>query len=150
LYSLQAEGPAALEMSAGIRDGDVDMTIGGPQALRIPLGHPPVVFSLPGSSDLVTKALAHLTWKPGAVKYKTFDNGEISVKVDQSVANHDVFVVYARDDCESEVNFSMLRLMMLIDALRGEAAYRITVILPSLEYARQDRRGVRPSLQSCG
>lgn len=117
-----------------------DVRMAGPQAVRIPLGHPPVVFALPGSECLVERVLAHLSWKPGAALYRAFDNGEISVKVDQSVANRDVFVVCARDDTKVEVNYAIMRLMMFIDALRGEAPFRITIILPALEYARQDRR----------
>lgn len=124
-------------MKRAAAEMDADM---GPQAVRIPLGHPPMVFSTPGSGDLVTKTLAHLGWQPGVCAFKTFENGEISVKLEQCVANRDVFVVRARDDGESEVNFSMMRLMLLIDALRGEAPYRLTVIMPALEYARQDRR----------
>jgi len=90
----------------------------------------------------VDKAMAHLSWQPGACSFKTFDNGELSVKLEQSVANRDVFVVCARDDGENEVNLSIMRLMLLIDAIRSEAPYRVTIVLPCLEYARQDRRVV--------
>jgi len=124
-------------------EGDVAMVEGrGEDIVRIPLGHPPVVFALPGSEGLVKQVFEHLTWKPGDVTYKVFDNGEISVKVEQTVANRDVFVLWARDDTTAEVNFALMRLMLLISALQGEAPDRIVVILPSLEYARQDRRSV--------
>mmetsp|Transcript_32044 Transcript_32044/g.91384 ORF Transcript_32044/g.91384 Transcript_32044/m.91384 type:complete len:399 (-) Transcript_32044:64-1260(-) len=112
----------------------------GLHAVRIPLGHPPVVISVPGSRDLLAKVCGHLTWKPGECTFETSDNGQISIKLETSVANRDVFVVCARDDAESEVNFSIMRLLLLIDALRRDSPYRVTVILPSLEYARQDRR----------
>lgn len=123
-------------------DGVDDMEVGPPRAVRIPLGHPPLVFGLPGSQELLGKALGHLSWQPGSCKFKKFENGEISVKLEQSVTNHDVFVLLARNDSENEVNFSLMRLMFLIDAIRGESPYRLTVVLPCLEYARQDRRMV--------
>lgn len=129
-------------MAAGAVPEDMEMDACGPQAVRIPLGHPPIIFAIPGGETLVEQILAHLSWKLGSASFNKFDNGEISVKIEQSVANRDVFVISARDDCASEVNFSLMRLFLFIDALRGEAPYRITIVLPSLEYARQDRRMV--------
>lgn len=114
--------------------------MGPPQAVRIPLGNPPLVFAMPGSEDFAGKALKHLSWQPGACTFKCFANGEISVKLEQSVSSHDVFVFLSRNESENEVNFSLMRLMLLIDAIRGESPYRLTVVLPCLEYARQDRR----------
>jgi ribose-phosphate pyrophosphokinase len=110
--------------------------------IRIPLGHPPVVFALPGSQPLARRVLSHLGWQLGACRFETFPNGELSPKVDCSVANHDVFIICARDDLEAEVNLSLVTLLVFLDAVRGESPHRITVILPSLEYARQDRRMV--------
>eukprot|EP00927_Polykrikos_kofoidii_P031487 TRINITY_DN27062_c0_g1_i1.p1 TRINITY_DN27062_c0_g1~~TRINITY_DN27062_c0_g1_i1.p1 ORF type:complete len:410 (+),score=55.86 TRINITY_DN27062_c0_g1_i1:99-1232(+) len=108
--------------------------------VRIPLGHPPVVFSLPGSEDLSAKAIHHLQWRGGKCSFGLFANGEISCKVEDSVANHDVFVFCVRNDTHSEVNINLMRLMFLISALRGESPHRLTVVLPCLDYMRQDRR----------
>jgi ribose-phosphate pyrophosphokinase len=99
-----------------------------------------MVFALPGSQDLAAKVLTHLGWSPAACSFKVFVNGEISPKVEQNVSNCDVFVISARNDAESEVNFTLMQLFFFLDALRGESPHRITVILPCLEYARQDRR----------
>lgn len=124
-------------------DGDAGMDvddIGPPQAVRIPLGNPPLVFAMPGSEELANKALQHLSWKPGSYTYKNFANGEISVKLEQSVTSHDVYVFLLRNQDKNEVNFSLMRLLLFIDAIRGESPHRLTVVLPCLEYARQDRR----------
>lgn len=112
------------------------------ETVRIPLGHPPVVFALPGSRALAGKVLAHLGWQLGQCSFKTFDNGEIWVKLEQSVANLDVFVVCVRDDMAAEINFTLMQLLLLIDSLRSESPHRITVVMPCLEYARQDRKMV--------
>mmetsp|Transcript_46765 Transcript_46765/g.133387 ORF Transcript_46765/g.133387 Transcript_46765/m.133387 type:complete len:380 (-) Transcript_46765:12-1151(-) len=108
--------------------------------VHVPVGHPPVVFCTPGNRDLCEKVVGHLSWTIGRARFRTFANGEISVKLEQSVANHDVFVVCSRDDCECEVNFMLIQLLIMLDALKSEAPHRITVVLPCVEYARQDRK----------
>lgn len=108
--------------------------------VHVPVGHPPRVFCTPGNRDLADKIVEHLSWTIGKVRFGVFANGEISVKLEQSVANHDIFVVCSRDDAEGEINFQLMQLLILLDALKSEAPYRITVVLPCLEYARQDRK----------
>jgi len=116
--------------------------IGSPRGagVHVPVGHPPVVFCTPGNRDLCEKIVGHLSWAIGRVRFRTFANGEISVKLEQSVANNDVFVICSRDDLEAEINFTLMQLLILLDALKSEAPHRITAVLPTLEYARQDRR----------
>jgi len=109
-------------------------------AIRIPLGHSPILFSLPGSRDFARCMLNHLGWPLGRANFQIFDNSEISVKIDQNVTNHDVFVVCARNDSQSEMNFSLMQLFLCISALRGESPHRLTVVQPCLDYSRQDRR----------
>lgn len=108
--------------------------------VHVPVGHPPVVFATQGNGELSEKVVSHLSWSLGKVRFRTFSNGEISVKLEQSVANHDVFVICSRDDCECEMNFMLMQLLILLDALKSEAPHRITVVLPCVEYARQDRK----------
>jgi len=108
--------------------------------VHVPVGHPPVVFCTPGNKDLCEKIVNHLSWSIGRVRFRVFANGEISVKLEQSVANGDVFVICSRDDAEGEVNFMLMQLLFLLDALKLEAPHRITVVLPCVEYARQDRK----------
>eukprot|EP00747_Dinoflagellata_sp_TGD_P181728 gnl/TRDRNA2_/TRDRNA2_35655_c0_seq1.p1 gnl/TRDRNA2_/TRDRNA2_35655_c0~~gnl/TRDRNA2_/TRDRNA2_35655_c0_seq1.p1 ORF type:complete len:383 (-),score=84.75 gnl/TRDRNA2_/TRDRNA2_35655_c0_seq1:84-1208(-) len=108
--------------------------------VHVPVGHPPAVFCTPGNRDLAEKVVGHLSWTIGKVRFRTFANGEISVKLEQSVANSDVFVICSRDDIESEINFMLMQLLILLDALKSEAPHRITVVLPCVEYARQDKK----------
>lgn len=108
--------------------------------VHVPVGHPPVVFCTPGNRDLCEKIVAHLSWSIGKARFRTFANGEISVKLEQSVSNYDVFVVCARDDFECEINFMLMQLLIMLDALKSESPHRITVVLPCVEYSRQDRK----------
>mmetsp|Transcript_57599 Transcript_57599/g.166748 ORF Transcript_57599/g.166748 Transcript_57599/m.166748 type:complete len:395 (-) Transcript_57599:58-1242(-) len=110
------------------------------QPVRIPLGHRPVVFAVPGSEELAARASHYLGWQRGLCSFSTFDNGEISVKIEETVTNHDVFVFFSRSDSAAEPAFSLMQLMFCINALKGESPYRLTVVMPCLEYARQDRK----------
>lgn len=38
--------------------------------MRIPLGHRPVVFALPGSRDLAARTVAQLRWSQGLCSFK--------------------------------------------------------------------------------
>lgn len=104
------------------------------------MGHPPVIFATPGSWHLSSKVLAHLGWEAGACKFGLFANGEIQVKVEQSVTDCDVYVLCPRNDQAAEMNFTLMQTLLLLDAVSRESPHRITVVLPCLEYARQDRR----------
>lgn len=108
--------------------------------VRVPVGHPPVVFCTPGNRDFCERVVEHLSWSIGRVRFRTFANGEISVKLEQTVANNDVFVICSRDDLEGEVNFMLMQLLILLDAIRSEAPHRVTVVLPCVEYSRQDKK----------
>eukprot|EP00405_Crypthecodinium_cohnii_P053117 CAMPEP_0206600582 /NCGR_PEP_ID=MMETSP0325_2-20121206/45917_1 /ASSEMBLY_ACC=CAM_ASM_000347 /TAXON_ID=2866 /ORGANISM="Crypthecodinium cohnii, Strain Seligo" /LENGTH=375 /DNA_ID=CAMNT_0054111985 /DNA_START=63 /DNA_END=1190 /DNA_ORIENTATION=- len=107
--------------------------------VRVPVGHPPAVFCTPGNRDLCERVVDHLSWSLGRVRFSTGGSG-IYVRLEQSVANSDVFVICSRDDLETEVNFMLFQLLFLIDAIKAESPDRITVVLPCVEYSRQDRR----------
>lgn len=135
--SVQSHQPAQINRNEEVDDPKENEH--NRRGFRLLLGHPPVVFALPGSHDFTKKVLTHLSWHPGGCRFKLFNNGEISAKVEQSVTSLDVFIVYARNE-KHEVNFTLMQLLMFLDALRGESPHRITVIFPCLEYSRQDRR----------
>lgn len=67
----------------------------------------------------------------------TFSDGEITVKISQSVRGKDVFVV--QSTC-SPVNDNLMELLILIDALKRASAGRINAVIPYYGYARQDRK----------
>ncbi len=70
----------------------------------------------------------------------TFSDGEIQVKVDESVRGKDVFII--QPTCPP-VNHNLMELLIMLDALRRASARRITAVMPYYGYARQDRK-VRP------
>ncbi len=66
-----------------------------------------------------------------------FADGEIGVRIDESVRGEDVFVI--QPTCPP-VNENLMELLVIVDALRRASAARITAVLPYFGYARQDRK----------
>ena len=68
---------------------------------------------------------------------KTFADGEVSVSLEETVRNSDVFLI--QSTCKP-VNNHLMELLVMIDACRRASADRITAVIPYFGYARQDRK----------
>jgi ribose-phosphate pyrophosphokinase len=66
-----------------------------------------------------------------------FSDGEIDVKIHDSMRGHDVFVI--QPTCHP-VNESLMELFILLDALRRASAGRVTAVVPYYGYARKERK----------
>ncbi len=66
-----------------------------------------------------------------------FSDGEIHVRIDESVRGADVFII--QPTC-SPVNEHIMELLITIDAMRRASARRVTAVIPYYGYARQDRK----------
>jgi ribose-phosphate pyrophosphokinase len=66
-----------------------------------------------------------------------FPDGEIDVKIQDSMRGHDVFVV--QPTCPP-VNENLVELFILLDALRRASAGRVTAVIPYYGYARKERK----------
>jgi len=73
----------------------------------------------------------------GDAEVTRFSDGEIQVKIEESVRGVDVFVVQPTCD---PVNDNLMELLIMIDALRRASARRISAVIPYYGYARQDRK----------
>jgi len=69
-----------------------------------------------------------------------YADGEVGVRIEESVRGADVFVI--QPTCPP-VNENLMELLVIVDALRRASADRITAVLPYFGYARQDRK-MRP------
>ncbi len=67
-----------------------------------------------------------------------FADGELQVKIEESVRGDDVYVV---QPTSRPVDEHVMELLFLGDACRRAGAARLTAIVPYFGYARQDRRG---------
>jgi ribose-phosphate pyrophosphokinase len=66
-----------------------------------------------------------------------FSNGEINVKISESVRDEDVFILQSA--CR-DVNDHLMELLILISACKGASARRITAVIPCYPYARMDKK----------
>lgn len=66
-----------------------------------------------------------------------FSNGEINVKIADSVRKEDVFIIQSGS---SDVNDNLMELLILISACKTASARRITAVIPCFPYARMDKK----------
>ncbi|TQL47237.1 ribose-phosphate pyrophosphokinase [Homoserinimonas aerilata] len=69
---------------------------------------------------------------------RTFANGEIYARYDESVRGCDAFVLQSHT---TPINEWLMEQLIMVDALKRASAKRITVVAPFYPYARQDKKG---------
>ena len=70
-------------------------------------------------------------------RLRHFPDGEINVKIEDSMRGHDVFVI---QPTSPPVNEHYMELFILLDALRRASAGRVTAVVPYFGYARKERK----------
>lgn len=95
------------------------------------------IFTGNANPDLAREIAKHLGIPLGNSSVSTFSDGEIQVRIKETVRGADVFVV---QPFSYPVNDSIMELMIMIDALMRASAGRITAVIPYYGYARQDRK----------
>ena len=73
----------------------------------------------------------------GKMYVGTFSDGEIQVKINESVRGKDIFLI--QPTCPP-VNHNLMELLIMLDAFRRASARKITAVIPYYGYARQDRK----------
>ena len=107
-----------------------DIKITGEKRLVLVTGraHPELAESI--ASELDT-ALVH-------TDARTFANGELYIRYDESVRGCDAFVIQSHT---APINEWLMEQLIMVDALKRASAKRITVVAPFYPYARQDKKG---------
>ena len=95
-----------------------------------------LIFSGNSNKSLAESIVSRLGMRLGAATVSKFSDGEIMVKIDESVRGRDVFVVQPTN-APSDSN--LMELMVMTDALKRASANTITAIMPYFGYSRQDR-----------
>jgi ribose-phosphate pyrophosphokinase len=67
----------------------------------------------------------------------TFSDGEVMIQINDNVRGKDAFVI--QSTCPP-VNDNIMKLLLIIDALKRASAGRITAVIPYYGYGRQDRK----------
>ena len=95
------------------------------------------VFSGNSNPEFAKTICKELGIELGNGVVKTFADGEVSVSLEETVRNSDVFLI--QSTCKP-VNNHLMELLVMIDACRRASADRITAVIPYFGYARQDRK----------
>ncbi len=86
--------------------------------------------------ELAQRICDHLGVPIGLATVGQFEDGEISVKIDENIRGLDVFVVQPTN-APAE---NMMSLLVMLDACKRASARRVTAVVPYYGYARQDRK----------
>lgn len=87
--------------------------------------------------DLAESVAKYLGIELTDADIEKFKDGEISVKINQSIRGKDVYIM---QPTSSPTNDNLMELLILIDACRRASAGYINAIVPYYGYARQDRK----------
>jgi ribose-phosphate pyrophosphokinase len=102
-----------------------------------------MVFGGRASGSLASNIARNLQVDLGDVTLKTFSNGEVYCRYEESIRGADVFIVQSTAANELEgmtPNDALMELLAMIDAAQGASAHRIIAVMPWYGYARQDKK----------
>jgi len=95
------------------------------------------------NKPLAAKIADKLGVELSPVTLKTFANGEVYCRFEESVRGADVFIVQptcANAEEGITPNDALMELMMLVDAAVGGSAHRVIAVTPWYGYSRQDKK----------
>ena len=95
------------------------------------------VFTCNSNPRLAEEIAEYIGIPLGASQTVRFSDGEIQIRIDESVRGSDVYVI--QSTC-APVNEHLMELLVMVDALKRASAKSINVVIPYYGYARQDRK----------
>lgn len=95
------------------------------------------IFGCNGNHILAEKIASELGLSLSKCEVSKFSDGEISVRINETVRGNDIFIV---QPTSSPVNDNLMELLITIDAVKRASAGRINAVIPYYGYARQDRK----------
>jgi ribose-phosphate pyrophosphokinase len=114
-------------------------------ATSLPLGYDKrlMLFSGRANPELANRIAGKLGVDLGNVTLKTFTNGEVYCRYEESIRGADVFIV--QPTCGNPVtgvspNDALMELLIMIDAAVGASAHRVIAVTPWYGYSRQDKK----------
>jgi ribose-phosphate pyrophosphokinase len=104
-----------------------------------------MVVSGRANPELAHRIADKLGVAPGRVTTKTFSNGEVYCRFDESMRGADVFIV--QPTCGNAItgvtaNDALMELLLMIDAAQGASAHRVIAVTPWYGYSRQDKKSM--------
>ena len=114
-------------------------------ATSLPIGYDKrlMLFSGRANPELAANIADKLGVDLGPITLKTFSNGEVYCRYEESIRGADVFLI--QPTCGNPVtgvstNDSLFELLAMIDAAIGASAHRVIAVTPWFGYSRQDKK----------
>src|SRR2546423_4987920 len=95
------------------------------------------------SMELAARIAGHLGVDLGQADVRTFADGEVYCRYEESIRGADVFLVQSTAANQAHgmtPNDALMELMVMVDAAQGASAHRIIAVMPWFGYARQDKK----------
>ena len=102
-----------------------------------------MLFAGRSNPELAAKIANKLGLGLGGVTLKTFSNGEVYCRYEESIRGADVFIV--QPTCGNpktgiNANDALMELLVMIEAAVGASAHRVIAVTPWYGYSRQDKK----------
>jgi ribose-phosphate pyrophosphokinase len=102
-----------------------------------------MLFSGRANPELASRIANKLGVDLGPVTLKTFTNGEVYCRYEESIRGADVFII--QPTCANparglSANDALMELLLMIDAAVGASAHRVIAVTPWFGYSRQDKK----------
>ncbi len=95
------------------------------------------MFAGSSNTELANKIGHYLDIPLGKQLLTTFSDGEIRYQILENIRGADIFTFQS---LSTDVNFHLMELLIMGDAVRRASGGRITAVIPYYGYARQDRK----------
>lgn len=96
-----------------------------------------MIFSGTANPELSEEIAKYLEMPLSQANINRFSDGEINMKISESVRGKDVFII---QPTSAPTNDNLMELLIMTDALKRSSAKSITAVVPYYGYARQDRK----------
>jgi ribose-phosphate pyrophosphokinase len=121
----------------------IDTSASSQASLPIDYNKRLMLFSGRATPQLAVDIAGKLGVDLGPVTLKTFSNGEVYCRYEESIRGADVFIV--QSTCGNPytgitANDSLMELLLMIDAAVGASAHRVIAVTPWFGYSRQDKK----------
>jgi ribose-phosphate pyrophosphokinase len=114
-----------------------------PSALQVEYSKRLMIVSGRANPGLAARIASKLGVELGGMTLKTFANGEVYCRYQESVRGADVFIVQptcGNTDTGLSANDALMELLVMIDAAVGGSAHRVIAVAPWYGYSRQDKK----------
>jgi ribose-phosphate pyrophosphokinase len=102
-----------------------------------------MLFSGRANPELAGRIADKLGVDLGPITLKTFKNGEVYCRFDESIRGADVFLIQpicGNPATGISTNDALMELLVMIDAAVGASAHRVIAVTPWYGYSRQDKK----------